>query len=502
MANRTVIYTVIFGNYDELQEPAVLPPGCDFICLADKPQKSKHWQIRIMEMPVPGDLTRSNRRIKMLAHEYFPEYEYSVYIDGNVLIKGDVNELIRDYLSDANMALYRHDSRDCIYAEAEAIIKLCKEKGYCQDDPAIIRKQMERYRKENYPLHNGLGTTMVLLRRHNEPDVRRAMEAWWDIERSESKRDQLSFNYIAWKQNFSFKYFAGYSRNNDYFYRHKGHHKPPEKFLRRFFRALFRPESYSQRLRKRFAPIRMLSTYGFRYSCPFCGWHARRFYTLGLSHPVFAEKEIIGAGERANSKCPKCGSKERERLIYLYLNEKGWFNAEGRRILHVAPEPSLRRVLHTHYQNSYVATTYDPQKKKLVYADIQALPFESQSFDLIICNHILEHVENDKLAMRELYRVLKAGGLAILQVPFSSALAKTQEDSSIVTPDQRTQIFGQDDHVRLYGTDYIDRLMGAGFKAKALLPKQFLSEGEIKKAALNPVEPLFLATREEDSHNS
>ncbi|HBT81629.1 TPA: hypothetical protein DEB04_02835 [Candidatus Giovannonibacteria bacterium] len=489
MANRTVIYTAIFGSYDELQEPAALPPDCDFICFTDKPQKSKHWQIRIMGMPVPGDLTRSNRRIKMLAHEYFPEYKYSVYVDGNVLVRGDVNDLIRDYLAKTNMALYRHDSRDCIYDEAEAIIKLGKEKGRWQDDPLVIERQMARYRAERYPPHNGLGTTLILLRRHNEPDVRQVMEAWWNIERGESKRDQLSFNYAAWKHNFAFSYISGYSRDNPYFLRHRGHHKPPQKGIKSYLKRVI------SAIRQR---VRFWSTYGFRFSCPFCGWRAQKFYTLGLTHAVLAEKQVIGAGKRQNAKCPKCGSKERERLIYLYLKQYGWFNVEKRRVLHVAPERNLSQALQAKYGESYVNTNYNPKKNTSIHADIQALPFPDQSFDLIICSHVLEHVEDDALAMREFYRVLKTRGLAILPVPFSPMFKETLEDGSVTSPEERARIFGQEDHVRLYGTDYLGRLQNAGFKACALLPEQFLTSGEIKKAALNPREPLFLAAREKN----
>ncbi len=234
MKNRIVIYTAIFGDYDTLREPEVIPLGCDFVCFTDKPQRSDVWQIRKVEPPVPGDMTRSNRRIKILAHEYLPEYEYSVYVDGTELVKGDMTELIQKYLQNANMAAFPHHERRCIYDEAEAVVRAGK------DDPAVVNRQMAQFRAEGYPAQRGLIATTILVRRHNEPDVRCAMEEWWAIESTQSKRDQLSFNYIAWKQEFHFAYIQeGTVKDNPYF-SHRRHTKLenlPSKLLKRIFRA-------------------------------------------------------------------------------------------------------------------------------------------------------------------------------------------------------------------------------------------------------------------------
>lgn len=227
--NKTVIYTAIFGDYDELREPAFIPPGCDFVCLTDRPQRSKIWQIRVINPPIPGDNTRSNRHPKMLAHEYFPEYEYSVYVDGTELVKGDINELIEKYLANANMAAFPHHARDCIYDEAEAVILSGK------DDPTIVRRQMEKFRAEGYPTKHGLIASGVLLRQHNKADVKRTMEEWWKIESTQSKRDQLSFGYAVWKQNLNFSYITeGNVKRNSYF-EHRRHQK-----VERGTRALLR----------------------------------------------------------------------------------------------------------------------------------------------------------------------------------------------------------------------------------------------------------------------
>lgn len=213
--NRTVIYTAIFGGYDELREPVFVPKNCDFVCFTDRPQKSKIWQMHIVDPPVPGDMTRSNRRIKILAHEYVPEYEYSVYLDGTFLVHGDVNELVEKYLENANMAAYPHPERRCIYEEAEAVVRAGK------DGPEVVRRQMMRYRAEGYPARNGLIMSGILVRRHHAPDVRRTMELWWREESTQSKRDQLSFNYAAWRTSLPFVYIPGNLKDNPYLHRRR-----------------------------------------------------------------------------------------------------------------------------------------------------------------------------------------------------------------------------------------------------------------------------------------
>ncbi|OGZ05819.1 MAG: hypothetical protein A2845_03375 [Candidatus Lloydbacteria bacterium RIFCSPHIGHO2_01_FULL_49_22] len=220
---RIVVYTAIFGPVDHLQEPLVIPADCDFVCLTDQSFRSKVWQVRRIASPLPGDFQRSNRFCKLFPHKFFPEYEYSIYVDGNMIIHGDVSVLIKSSLKSANIAFFDHaqiknSPIDCIYDEAELIYKLAL-KGRHKDDPVIVRAQMERFHKEGYPEHNGLISGMVVLRRHNEPDVIRAMEAWWGCLTTMSRRDQLSFNYVAWKLGLRVAYLPGDSTDNPYFFR-------------------------------------------------------------------------------------------------------------------------------------------------------------------------------------------------------------------------------------------------------------------------------------------
>jgi hypothetical protein len=197
-----VVYTAITGGYDTLMNPSVHDARrFDYVCFMDKPGRLYRlldptvW--RVVRIPGDGlDSTRRARRHKCLAHRYFPEHEWSIYVDGNVDIIGDVGELLARY-PESRMLCFKHPSRDCAYAEAAAIAAIGKE------DPAVMRHQMERYRSEGFPEGYGLIETNVLVRRHNDPLVVRLMEAWWQEIQSYSRRDQLSLGYVLWKHEFA-----------------------------------------------------------------------------------------------------------------------------------------------------------------------------------------------------------------------------------------------------------------------------------------------------------
>jgi hypothetical protein len=226
--NKKVVYTAIFGGYDELPDPQFIPEGWDFICFTDSDIKSNIWEIKKVPA-VYEDSTRNARKYKILPHRWFSNYEYSLWVDGNILIKNDINELIPEYLNKVNIAVHDHnqnqlDPRNCVYQEAQAIFYFGKRNGNYKDDPNIIQKQIQRYADEGYPSHNSLAVTMQLLRKHNKKDCIKIMEQWWEEIKYGSKRDQLSFNYSIWKTNTSFIYFRGDSRNTKYFL-HTGKHK-------------------------------------------------------------------------------------------------------------------------------------------------------------------------------------------------------------------------------------------------------------------------------------
>jgi SAM-dependent methyltransferase len=205
--------------------------------------------------------------------------------------------------------------------------------------------------------------------------------------------------------------------------------------------------------------------WGFRHTCPFCRSHLRTFLPFGLKAPVLGARQVVGAGYRLNARCPFCGSIDRERLLYLFLLRKTDIFERRLRVLHVAPEAGVSAILSCTQTVDYV--TADLQSEQvMVRMDITDIQFPDDHFDAIICNHVLEHVVDDRRAMSELFRTLRPGGWAILQVPISMASDRTYEDPLITTPDQREMHFGQGDHVRIYGADYKDRLEQAGFEVE------------------------------------
>ena len=165
---------------------------------------------------------------------------------------------------------------------------------------------------------------------------------------------------------------------------------------------------------------------------------------------------------REDAQCVRCGSLERHRLLWLFVQAKtDLFDGTPKRMLHVAPEPCLESRFRSRLGDGYVtADLFDP--RAMVRMDITDIPFEDESFDVIYCSHVLEHVTEDRRAMREFVRVLKRDGWAILLVPVYDG--ETLEDVSVVDPEERIELFGQDDHVRRYGRrDYVERLRDAGF---------------------------------------
>src|SRR5215831_15480709 len=202
--------------------------------------------------------------------------------------------------------------------------------------------------------------------------------------------------------------------------------------------------------------------FGLRYQCPMCRAHLKAFLSGGECHAVLTKKSIVGGGWRSNAVCPVCGSWDRDRLAYLYLKNQPHLLSRGTKLLHVAPEYILRSWLCSKVELDYVSADLSMDNVDLTI-DLTQIPFPNSTFGVIICNHVLEHIPNDRAAMAELFRVLKPDGWAMLQVPISFHLAATYEDFSITDPIDRERAFGQNDHVRIYAMDYVDRLKQAGF---------------------------------------
>ena len=214
---------------------------------------------------------------------------------------------------------------------------------------------------------------------------------------------------------------------------------------------------------------------GNRYTDPIDGSSFKKFLPYGY------EKQ------RENVLSPSTLSLERHRLLWLYLKNETDFFTSQHKVLHFAPEQAFYKRFRNLSNLDYTTTDLNSPLAD-VKADICNLPFENESFDFILCNHVLEHIPDDKKAMQELYRILKTGGTAILQIPQELDRAETFQDDTITDPGERAKIFGQYDHVRVYGRDYFDKLRAIGFKVKEADYTNKLSKAEIDKFRLSPGE--------------
>jgi hypothetical protein len=192
---RVAVYTVVLGNYDSLCPPP--SSTADFICFTDDPATVvSGWQVReVSKVDLTSDdaRVRAARRIKLLPHEYLPDYDVWIWIDGNLALVQEPRELASRYLKCVDLVTFKYPgNRDCLYDEAQACIERKK------DDDTLIREHVRRYHEEGFPAHQGLVETSVILRR-NTPTIRRFNETWWHELTLGSRRDQLSFNYVAWK---------------------------------------------------------------------------------------------------------------------------------------------------------------------------------------------------------------------------------------------------------------------------------------------------------------
>lgn len=220
---------------------------------------------------------------------------------------------------------------------------------------------------------------------------------------------------------------------------------------------------------------------GNEVECPICEAQFRKFLPYGRV-------------SRENALCPNCLSLERHRLLWLFLKRETQFFEAPLKMLHVAPELCYIDRFEALEKLDYTTADIESPLAK-VKMDIHDIPFEADTFDVIFCNHVLEHVRDDHRAMTEMLRVLKPGGWAILQIPIFHPLRdETYEDPTITDPKQREKAFGQDDHVRMYGKDYPKRIRNAGFDVSEVDLWQKLNPEDIKKFAL-PDEVIYMAAK-------
>lgn len=210
---------------------------------------------------------------------------------------------------------------------------------------------------------------------------------------------------------------------------------------------------------------------GNTYTDPIDGKSYRRFLPYGY------------AKVRENVLAPGTLSLERHRLFWLYLKNETTFFSAPLRVLHFAPEQAFVQKFKKQKNLTYTTTDLNSPIAD-VKADICDLPFKDNSFDFIICNHVLEHIPDDTKAMQELYRVLAPSGTAIVQVPYDAKREITFEDNTITDQSERTRIFGQYDHIRVYGMDYFKKLSSVGFNVNALDYTQSMSNNDIERYRL------------------
>ena len=229
------------------------------------------------------------------------------------------------------------------------------------------------------------------------------------------------------------------------------------------------PEWVKAPLRRIINVIKAMPYHGKGRYCPVCGKSSSRFKPYGIV-------------PREDAECAHCGALERHRLIWLFLQKNtDLFDGKQKKMLHVAPELCFESIFRKRLGGNYLtADLFNP--RAMVKMDICDIQYPDCSFDVIYCSHVLEHVPDDKKAMREFYRVLKTNRWAILNVPITSE--KTFEDASIVDPKERLKAFGQEDHVRHYGPDYIERLRDSGFTVKIIKVSDLANSDEAIRMGL------------------
>lgn len=218
-------------------------------------------------------------------------------------------------------------------------------------------------------------------------------------------------------------------------------------------------------------PVLALALNGSKFTDPIDGKSFRAFLPYGYDH------------QRNNVLAPGTLSLERHRLLWLYLKNETDFFTAPHKVLHFAPEQAFYKRFRQMKNLDYTTTDlYSPLAD--VKADICNLPFEEDSYDIILCNHVLEHIPDDTKAMQELYRVLKPGGMGIFQIPQDLSRETTFQDDTITDPKDRARIFGQYDHVRVYGRDYFDKLRSIGFRVEEVDYTKTLSENDVERYCL------------------
>jgi SAM-dependent methyltransferase len=238
------------------------------------------------------------------------------------------------------------------------------------------------------------------------------------------------------------------------------------------------------RLSYPFKKVAPLLYKGDNVACPVCERSFSKFLSYG--------SEVT---YRENVLCPYDLTLERHRLMWLYLkNESNFFTAVKLNVLHIAPEQCFHKTFKLQANLEYLTGDLLSPIADMHF-DLHSIPLEDNRFDVVFCNHVLEHVDDALQCMRELHRVLKTGGWGIMQVPQDMTREVTYEDPSIVTPEEREKHYWQYDHVRLFGRDYPEWLRKAGFQIKEYIPAEHFSDQQIDRYRLMRKEILYIVSK-------
>ncbi len=240
---------------------------------------------------------------------------------------------------------------------------------------------------------------------------------------------------------------------------------------------------------------------GDKYYCLYCKKSYGKFLHEGVKADVFKRYKVAGGGYKTNTRCPNCGSVDRARLLALFFELRTDAFRKKTDILHISPNKSIANFLIANPTVNHVVGALEPDQfaeYNPIEMDVQKIPLEDNIFDIVICCHVIEHVDDDAAAMREIYRVLKPGGFAVLQVPLALNLNKTLEDKTLKTDKERKIAHGQVDHMRLYGIDYFDKLAAAGFRVVRDNPfdNNWLSPQELDKHRLDRIEDVIVCYKD------
>lgn len=235
--------------------------------------------------------------------------------------------------------------------------------------------------------------------------------------------------------------------------------------------------------------------------CYLCKKKVRSFYPFHNGSDSVSDfilsMNVVGS-DVDNFSCPHCECHDRERHLCMYFDTLSiWDKIASSTVLHFAPEKKIKNKITECKPKEYVKGDLFPSQQDIIKIDVTCIQFIDNYFDLIICNHVLEHVPDDEKALSELYRVLKPGGICILQTPYSPILRHSFYDENIVDDATKVITYGQEDHVRLYGLDFFTRIEKAGFTLDIKQHQEILNKYDVKVYGVNPKESLIMAVKRE-----